>query len=143
MSENHKSLEVTVETNINAPIETVWECWTQPQHIMKWAFASDDWEVPAADNDLRIGGRFKTIMAAKDGSARFDFEGIYTNVKNMEVLEYDIEDGRHVKINFFPLNGAVRVMETFEMENTHSKEMQRSGWQAILDNFKKYTEIQQ
>jgi uncharacterized protein YndB with AHSA1/START domain len=118
----------------------VWEVWTKPEHIVRWAFASDDWEAPAAENDLRTGGRFKTAMAAKDKSMSFDFTGVYTNVKEHELIEYDIDDSRHVKVEFTGLPEGVKITETFEPENTHPETMQRSGWQAILDNFKKYAE---
>lgn len=131
---------VTVETVINAPIEKVWKCWTEPNHITQWCHASDDWEAPHAENDLRVGGKFKTFMAAKDRSFSFDFGGIYTKVKEFELIEYDLGDGRHVKIEFTKLPEGIKVTETFEIEGTHSKEMQQAGWQAILDNFKKHVE---
>ena len=131
---------ITVQTVVNAPMEKVWECWNKPEHITGWAFASDDWEAPAAENDLRIGGKFKTTMAAKDKSASFDFAGVYTNVKNHKVIEYDLADTRHVKVEFMELPEGVQVTETFEPENTHPEKMQRSGWQTILYNFKKYVE---
>lgn len=131
---------ITVEAVVNAPIEKVWKAWSEPQHITKWCAASDDWHAPAAENDLRTGGKFSTTMAAKDGSMSFDFNGIYTNVKNHDVIEYDIADGRKVKITFAANGNETKVTETFEAEGTHPIEMQRGGWQAILDNFKKYTE---
>ncbi len=103
--------------------------------------ASDDWHAPHAENDVKVGGKFKTTMAAKDGSASFDFEGIYNNVKNFETIEYDMADGRHVKVEFKNLaDKTTKVIETFDMENENSEELQRGGWQSILDNFKKYTE---
>jgi uncharacterized protein YndB with AHSA1/START domain len=131
---------ITVETTINAPIEKVWEYWNEPEHITGWAFASDDWEAPAAENDLRVGSKFKTTMAAKDKSASFDFTGVYTAVKEYQLIEYDLDDGRHVKVEFTEVPGGVKVVETFDPENENPDEMQRSGWQAILDNFKKYVE---
>ena len=132
---------ITVQTVVNAPMEKVWECWNKPEHITGWAFASVDWEAPAAENDLRVGGKFKTTMAARDKSAGFDFTGVYTNVKEHELIEYDIDDGRHVKVEFAELpGGGVKVTETFEPENENPETMQRSGWQAILGNFKKYAE---
>jgi uncharacterized protein YndB with AHSA1/START domain len=131
---------ITVETTVNAPVEKAWQCWTEPEHITKWNFASDDWESPAGENDLRTGGKFKARMQAKDGSAGFDFGGTYTNVKTNEVIEYDMDDNRHVKVEFTPVDGGTKVTETFDMENTHSEELQRNGWQAILNNFKKHTE---
>lgn len=131
---------ITVKTVINAPITKVWECWNKPEHITGWAFASNDWEAPAAENDLREGGRFKTVMAAKDKSSSFDFTGTYTAVKDNELVEYDMDDGRHVKVEFVETPEGVKVTEIFDPENENSLEMQRSGWQAILDNFKKYVE---
>lgn len=144
---------ITVQTIVNAPIEKVWEYWNKPEHITGWAFASDDWEAPHAENDVRVGGKFKTVMAAKDKSTSFDFTGVYTSVKEQELIEYDIglfeehdmikyniDDGRHVKVEFAKLPDGVRITETFEPEKINSEEVQRSGWQAILDNFKKYVE---
>jgi uncharacterized protein YndB with AHSA1/START domain len=131
---------ITVEAVVNAPVSKVWKRWTEPQHIMRWCHASDDWHAPAASNDIRTGGKFTTTMAAKDGSMSFDFEGVYTQVKENSVIEYEIADGRKVKVVFTEKGNETRVTETFEAENTHPVEMQRSGWQSILDNFKKYTE---
>lgn len=131
---------ITIETIIHAPAEEVWKHWSKPEHIVQWAFASDDWEAPHAENDLRVGGKFKTAMAAKDGSAGFDFTGTYTNVKEHELIEYEMDDGRHVRVEFTELPEGVKVIESFEPENENPEEMQRSGWQAILDNFKKYVE---
>jgi uncharacterized protein YndB with AHSA1/START domain len=131
---------ITVENTINAPVEKVWEYWTEPKHITAWYNASDDWHAPYADNDLRTNGKFKTTMAAKDGSFSFDFEGVYTSIEENKIIEYTIVDGRKVTINFTPQGNATKVVETFEAEDLHSHEMQRGGWQSILDNFKKYTE---
>lgn len=135
-----KSPNITVQVIVNAPIEKVWESWTEPKHITHWCFASNDWEAPYAENDLRTGGKFKTTMSAKDKSSSFDFNGVYTNVKKHELIEYDIEGGRKVKIEFTKLTHGIKITETFAMENMNSKEKQQAGWQAILDNFKKYTE---
>lgn len=132
--------KITVQGVVNAPIEKVWEFWTRPEHITKWTFTSDDWEAPSAENDLRTGGRFKTVMAAKDKSAGFDFTGAYTAVKERELIEYDIDDGRHVKIVFENVPEGVKIVQTFDAETENTEEVQRSGWQSILDNFKKYTE---
>ena len=131
---------ITVEATINAPIEKVWERWTVPEHIMKWAFASDDWEAPAAENDVRTGGRFKTVMAAKDKSTSFDFSGTYTSVTEHERIAYDLDDQRRVEVMFKETPEGVVVTETFDPEHENSPEMQRAGWQSILDNFKKYAE---
>jgi len=131
---------ITVESTIKAPVEKVWKYWTEPNHITQWCNASDDWHAPYAENDLRVDGKFKTTMAAKDGSASFDFEGVYTTVQLYKAIDYTIGDGRKVKITFTSDGNQTKVVETFEPENTNPIEMQRSGWQAILDNFKKYTE---
>lgn len=131
---------ITVEATVNAPAEKVWAYWSEPQHITKWCQASDDWHAPYADNDLKVGGTFKTTMAAKDGSFSFDFGGVYTKVQDKKVIAYKMSDGREVKILFDANDGSTKITETFDAENTHSIEQQRSGWQAILDNFKKYTE---
>ena len=132
--------KITVETTVNAPVEKVWQLWSGPNHITKWANASDDWHTTRAENDLRTGGIFLSRMEAKDGSFGFDFGGTYDEVKNFELIEYTLGDGRKVKITFSPAEGGTKVVETFEAENTNSIEMQRGGWQSILDNFKKYVE---
>ena len=131
---------ITVEATIQAPVEKVWEYWNLPEHITKWAFASDDWHAPAASNDVRTGGKFSTTMAAKDGSFSFEFGGEYTLVKEHKLLEYTMGDGRKVSVLFSELDGATKVVETFETEDQNPVEMQQAGWQTILDNFKKYTE---
>ena len=131
---------ITVEATVKAPVEKVWNCWIEPRHITKWCQASDDWHAPHAENDLRTGGKFKTTMAAKDKSQSFDFTGVYTVVREHETIEYDMSDGRHVKIDFLEIPEGVKVIETFDPESQNPEEKQQSGWQAILDNFKKYTE---
>ncbi|MGO4772163.1 SRPBCC family protein [Flavobacterium sp. W22_SRS_FK3] len=131
---------ITVQTTINSLIEKVWEFWTLPEHITKWNFASPDWHTPYAENDLREGGEFKSTMAAKDGSLSFDFEGEYTLVKHHKAIGYIIADGRKVEITFNETPDGVEVIESFDPETLNPEEMQRGGWQAILDNFKKYVE---
>ena len=138
--ENNQFVKVTVETTVDASIDKVWESWTEPKHITQWCQASDDWHAPHADNDPVTGGKFKTTMAAKDGTASFDFEGIYSNLIPGELIQYEMADGRKVSISFKEDNGQTRVSETFDTETMNPVEMQRAGWQAILDNFKKYTE---
>ena len=138
--ETQKKTSISIENTINAPVQKVWNYWTIPEHIIKWNNASDDWHTPSAENDLRIGGKFVSRMEAKDGSIGFDFGGVYDDVKENEFLEYTIGDGRKLKITFSSNGNVTKVVETFEAENTHSVEMQRTGWQNILDNFKKYTE---
>lgn len=135
-----KNIQITVTATINAPVAKVWEYWNVPVHIMQWAFASPDWHVPYADNDIRTGGKFKTTMAAKDGSFSFDFEGIYSDVQENKLIAYKLADGRQVKITFNDAGDTTNITETFDAENENPVEMQRGGWQAILDNFKKYVE---
>jgi uncharacterized protein YndB with AHSA1/START domain len=131
---------ITVRTNVKAPIDKAWEYWNKPERITHWAFASDDWEAPTAENDVRVGGKFKIAMAARDKSSAFDFTGTYTAIKENELIEYDLDDGRHVKVEFVQSPDGVKITETFDPENENPEEAQRAGWQAILDNFKKYVE---
>jgi uncharacterized protein YndB with AHSA1/START domain len=131
---------ISIETTIKAPIEKTWSYWTEPEHITQWCFASDDWHAPHAENDLHVKGKFTTRMEAKDGSAGFDFGGIYTRIEKYKAIEYTIGDGRKVKISFSDLGIKTRVVESFEPEQENPVEMQKGGWQAILDNFKKYSE---
>jgi uncharacterized protein YndB with AHSA1/START domain len=138
--ETKQRTSITVESTINASVEKVWKSWSEPQHITQWCQASDDWHAPAATNDLRKGGTFSTTMAAKDGSFSFDFGGVYDEVITHKLIEYTMGDGRKVKVTFAPQGNQTKVVETFDAEDQHSIEMQRGGWQAILDNFKKYTE---
>jgi len=135
----HKTI-ITVENTINAPVEKVWQYWTKSEHITQWNNASDDWHTPSAENDLRAGGSFVSRMEAKDGSFGFDFGGVYDAISTNEYIEYTIGDGRKVKVIFTADGNKTKVTEIFEAESTHSNEMQKGGWQAILDNFKKYTE---
>lgn len=131
---------ITIQTVVHAPMAKVWDYWNQPEHIMQWAFAADTWEAPSAENDLRVGGAFTTTMAAKDKSQSFDFTGVYTEVKEHALIEYDLSDGRHVKVEFVDTPEGVKITETFDPESQNTPEFQKSGWQAILDNFKKHVE---
>ncbi|RNB53893.1 SRPBCC family protein [Brevibacillus gelatini] len=135
-----KPKRATVQAVIQAPVEKVWEYWTEPEHITKWNQASDDWHAPRAENDLRVGGKFVTRMEAKDGSMGFDFGGTYDVVKLHEEIAYTMGDGRKVEITFIARGNETEVVETFDAEDIHPVEYQQAGWQAILDNFKKYTE---
>jgi uncharacterized protein YndB with AHSA1/START domain len=139
METKEKSI-ITVENTIHAPVQKVWEYWTKPEHITQWNNASEDWHTPRAENDLRTGGRFVSRMEAKDGSMGFDFGGVYDSVKPNEYIEYTMDDSRKVKINFASLDSGTKVTESFEAEDMNSLELQKMGWQSILDNFKKYTE---
>ena len=138
--ETQSKTNITVETTVNATVEKVWKYWTLPKHIMKWNNASDDWHTPAAENDLREGGKFTCRMEAKDGSVGFDFWGIYDTIKTNERIAYTMGDGRKATVIFSSAGNTTKVTETFEAENENPVEMQRGGWQAILDNFKKYVE---
>ncbi len=129
---------ITVQALIQAPISKVWEYWNKPEHIKNWAFASGDWCVPNAENDLRVGGKFKIRMEAKDKSSGFDFKGVYNTVKENKLIEYIMDDERKVKVEFIETPEGVKIIESFDPEQENTYEVQRSGWQAILDNFKKY-----
>lgn len=132
--------KITIETTINAPIDLVWKLWTSPEHIINWNFATTEWCCPSAVNDLKRGGEFKWRMEAKDGSMGFDFTGTYQQIKENELITYKMSDDRAVSIDFSIEGESVRIVESFEAEGTNSDEQQRAGWQAILDNFKKYVE---
>jgi len=136
---NKKS--ITIETIIQAPLEKVWEFWTTPHHIMQWNNASDDWYTPRVENDLKVGGKFLYRMQASSGSTGFDFVGTYDEIETNSLIAYTLGDGRKVKITFGKnKDNETKVVETFEAEGLNSIDLQRQGWQAILDNFKKYTE---
>ena len=131
---------ITVQATVHAPITTVWDSWNNPDHITQWAFASPDWHTPWAKNDLRVGGSFSSRMEAKDGSFGFEFGGVYDAVTTNEFIAYTMGDGRKVMVEFSAEGDATKVVERFDAENENPVEMQQMGWQAILDNFKKYTE---
>ncbi len=133
-------ITITVEVTINAPIEKVWTLFNSPAHITQWNAASDDWHAPYAEIDFREGGKLICTMAAKDGSAGFDFTATYHKIIHHNLIEYTLDDGRKVSIRFSRHNEQVTVAETFDAESTHSIELQHQGWQAILNNFKKYVE---
>jgi uncharacterized protein YndB with AHSA1/START domain len=137
--ETKKTL-ITIEATVNAPLEKVWNSWTKPEHITQWNQASPDWHCPKASNDLRDGGKFSATMAAKDGSFSFDFGGTHQKVKNHEVIESVMGDGRIMKVSFMATPTGTKVVESFEAESENPIDMQREGWQAILNNFKNHTE---
>ena len=132
-------MKVTIETTVKAPINKVWAAWTTPDDIKQWNAASDDWHTTQAVVDLREGGAFSSRMEAKDGSFGFDFAGIYTKVIPNELLEFTFGD-RAAKVEFLNVENGVMVRETFDAETEHPIEMQRQGWQAILNNFAKHVE---
>ena len=131
---------ITFETTILAPIEVVWQYFTDPEHVKNWKYASPDWHTPKAENDLVVGGKFSYVMAAKDGSFSFDFWGIYDVIKENELLNYTLGDNRKVSVEFLSIGDDSKIIETFEAETENSLELQKTGWQAILNNFKKYVE---
>lgn len=135
-----EDFKIILEATIQAPLEKVWTAWTRPEHITQWNNASDDWHTTKAENDLQVGGRFTSRMEAKDGSFGFDFGGVYNEVTLHEQIVYTLDDGRSVQITFANNGNETVVTESFQAENTHSLELQREGWQAILHNFKKYVE---
>ena len=131
---------ISVSTTVKSDINNVWNTWTKPEHIKKWNNASPDWHTPKAENDFRNGGRFSSRMEAKDGSFGFDFGGIYNEIVPNKKIKYTMDDGRKVEITFEEVTDGVIVTELFEPENQNPTDMQQQGWQAILDNFKTYTE---
>lgn len=132
--------DIRIGTTINVPIERVWDLWTRAFHIIHWNLASDDWQTTYAENDPVTGGSFLSRMEARDGSEGFDFGGTYEDVKKYQHISYRLDDGRRVDVEFASKGDSTSITETFEPESTNPVEMQRSGWQAILDNFKKYAE---
>jgi len=134
-------MKISIETHVDAPIDRVWTDWNDPRAIEQWNAASPDWHTPRASVDLREGGKFCARMEARDGSAGFDFEGSYTRIEPQRLIEYEMSDGRKVRVEFIPAAASgVTVRETFDAEDTHSAEPQRLGWQAILDNFARHVE---
>ena len=133
-------MKITVETVVKAEPRRVWEAWNNPADIKEWNNASDDWHTTSSSVDLREGGTFTARMEARDGSQGFDFEGTYTRVEPNKTIEYRMGDGREVKVEFVPRADGVLVKETFDAENENTPELQRQGWQAILDNFGRHVE---
>jgi len=132
-------MKIHVEATIKAPVARVWDAYTNPADVVKWNFADDSWHCPSASSDLRVGGRFSSRMEAKDGSFGFDFEGTYTKVETPTLIEYAFGD-RTAQVTFTEGPEGVTVGVDFEAEQENDAEMQRGGWQAILNNFKKHVE---
>jgi len=128
-------MKITVETVVNAPLDAVWNAWSNPDDIVQWNSPAAEWHTTRSAVDLREGGKFSARMEAKDGSAGFDFEGVYTRVVPNQVIDFRMSDGREVNVEFAERADGVFVRETFDAENENPAEMQRAGWQAILDNF--------
>jgi uncharacterized protein YndB with AHSA1/START domain len=133
-------MKITVETLIAADMNSVWRAWNDPEDIKKWNAASDDWHTTRSVVDLREGGRFSSRMEAKDGSEGFEFEGTYLRVVPQELIEYEMSDGRSVSVEFARAGKGILVRETFEAESENEPEIQRQGWQAILDRFARHVE---
>ena len=133
---------ISIETLVHKPIEIVWEMWTMPRHIIVWNTASEDWHTPQATSDLSAGGKFSYRMEAKDGSMGFDMAGVFDEVELHRSISYTMGDGRRVNVTFTDQGGNTLVKEEFEPESTNSHELQKSGWQSILNNFKEYAEQQ-
>jgi len=131
--------KITVDAIINAATKKVWDYYTSPQHIIKWNFATDDWQCPRAENDMRVGGKYSARMEAKDGSFGFDFEAIYSEITEGKEFTYEF-GGRAATVKFDDLGNQTRVTVSFDPEKDNPVEMQKGGWQAILDNFKRYVE---
>lgn len=131
---------ITIEATVNAPVATVWKKWNNPADVRQWNSPSEDWHTTAAANDLSVGGKFSYTMAAKDGSFQFDFAGVYDTVEAHKQINYTLGDGRKVEITFTAQDEKTHISTTFDTEEINPVEMQRGGWQAILDNFKKFVE---
>jgi uncharacterized protein YndB with AHSA1/START domain len=132
--------KITIEATVLANRQKTWDCYTQPEHMMNWNFAAEEWHCPNATIDLTVGGKFRARMEAKDGSAGFDFEGTYTEITEGETLSYIMADGRKVDITFRGSDEATQVTLIFDAETENPPELQQFGWQSILNNFKTYTE---
>ncbi|HWP62846.1 MAG TPA: SRPBCC family protein [Candidatus Binatia bacterium] len=136
-------MKITVEAVVKADLRSVWDAWSNPEDIQRWNAAQEDWHTTRSSVDLREGGRFLSRMEARDGSQGFDFEGTYTRVVPYETIEYRLSDGREVKVEFIERPEGVLVRETFDAETENPPELQRAGWQAILNNFGRYVEAKQ
>jgi len=132
--------KVTVQAMVNAPSTKAWDYYTKPEHITKWNYADPSWHCPSAENDMRVGGTYRARMEAKDGSFGFDFEAVYSELKNGESFTYDMADGRQANVKFVGKGNQTEVVVTFDAETENPIDMQKGGWQAILDSYKRYTE---
>lgn len=139
-NEQPNTVVLKVSAEVEVPVEKAWELFNAPEHIVNWNAASPDWHTPRASNDLRTGGSFSYRMEARDGSFGFDFAGEYTEVLPLTSFAYKMEDGRTARVEFLPTQSGTRVITQFDAENSNPLEMQQNGWQAILDNFKRYAE---
>lgn len=135
-----KFTNITIEINVNAPIDIVWDTWTNPKHVVKWNHASDDWHSPSGRNELKVGGKFVYRMEAKDGSYGFDFSGTNVEIEEKSLIVTRLDDERLVRTEFAQHKDFVKIVENFEAEDENTLELQRDGWFAILTNYKNYTE---
>ena len=135
-----KETRITVAATVNAGIEKVWKLWNNPEDIIKWNTPDPSWHTPSSENDLRVGGKFKNRMEAKDGSFGFDFEGVYDTVILNQEISYTLGDGRQATTIFTEQDGKTILATTFDPETENDPEFQKQGWQAILSNFVKYAE---
>lgn len=133
-------MRITVETVVKAKLDKVWEAWNNPEDIKQWNAAQDDWHTTRSTVDLRVGGKFVSRMEAKDGSVGFDFDGTYRRIVPQQTIEYRMSDGRQVEVEFVERADGVVVKETFDAETENRPELQRKGWQAILNNFGRHVE---
>lgn len=131
---------IKVEATVNVPAAKAWTYYTNPEHITQWNFASDDWQCPWANNDMRVGGEYSARMEAKDGSFGFEFAATYTEIEDGKKFTYIMGDGRKCTVSFLPLGNTTHIVVAFDAENQNPVEMQKDGWQAILNNYKKYAE---
>lgn len=132
---------ITVSTVIkNKTLAQVWEYFTNPKHVMNWNNAGDDWHCPKAENNLEVGKSFTYTMAAKNGEMSFDFSGIYTEIEEFSKISYVLADDRKIFVTFTETEEGIELVEKFDPEKVNSEEMQQTGWQMILNNFKKYIE---
>lgn len=134
-------MRITVETRIQAPIDAIWSAWSTPEDIMQWNTPSEDWHTTRSEVDLRVGGKFVSRMEAKNGSMGFDFSGSYTLVEPQQRIEYRLDDDREATIEFIEDADTVIVREIFDAEDQNPIDMQRDGWQAILDNFARHVAV--
>ncbi|MCB0571745.1 MAG: SRPBCC family protein [Phaeodactylibacter sp.] len=134
--------KITIQATVKADKQKVWDYYTNPGHIVNWNFASEDWHCPSATNDLQAGGKYQARMEARDGSWGFDFEAVYTAVTAGQSYTYVMPDGRVVDVQLSAAGDGTEVTITFDAEDQNPIQMQRDGWQSILNNFKKYAELQ-
>lgn len=132
--------KITIQATVSTDAAKAWDCYTSPEHITQWNFADESWQCPRAENDLRVGGKYTARMEAKDGSWGFDFEAVYNEIVDGKSFTYTLGDGRQVSTSFEDLGGQTLVTTIFDAEGQNPIEMQQAGWQAILNNYKKYAE---